>query len=130
MKLKDYLKNEKINISELSKKTEISYMTLSDLCNGRTSLAKTSSENLYKLSKTLHVSMEELLSDYLIEEEAGFALPGALIELIKEIQKYDENDPYGFRIEAIDNLENFSKNYCFDGILTWKQRDKLMHIFS
>ena len=114
MKLKDYLKREKINISDLSRLTGISYMTLSDL---------------YKISKAVNVSMEELIEDYLIEEKAGFTIPGALIELIKEIQKYAVDDPYGFRIEAVDNLENFSKNYCLDGIISWEQRSELLEKF-
>lgn len=130
MKLKDYLRKEKLNVSDLSKMTGISYMTLSDLCKDRTSLTKTSSENLYRISRVFNISMEELLTDYLIEERAGFRVPGALIELIKDIQKYDKDDPYGFRIEAVDNLENFSKNYCLDGILTWKQRDILLREFA
>ena len=130
MKLKDYLKKEKLNVSDLSKMTGISYMTLSDLCKGKTSLTKTSSENLYRISKVFNISMEDLLTDYLIEERAGFRVPVALIELIKDIQKYDKDDPYGFRIEAVDNLENFSKNFCLDGILTWKQRDILLQEFA
>lgn len=130
MKLQSYLKKEKINISDLSKKTGISYMTLSDLCKGRTILTKTSSENLFRISKAINVPMEDLIEDYLIEEEAGFPLPGALIELIKDIRQYDKDDPYGFRIEALDNLENFSKNYCLDGILSWSQRDELLKKFA
>ena len=130
MKLQEYLKSKKINISDLTKLTGISYMTLSDLCKGRTGLEKTSSENLYKISKAVNVSMEELIEDYLIEEKAGFTVPGALIELIKEIQKYAVDDPYGFRIEAVENLENFSKNYCLDGIISWEQRSELLEKFA
>ena len=130
MKLNNYLHKEKINVSDLSKMTGISYMTINDLYKGYTMLTKTSSENLYRISKALKVPMEELLSDYLIEEKLGFSIPGALIDLIKEILKYDIDDPYGFRIEAIDNLENFSKNYCLDGILSWSQRDKILKEFS
>lgn len=130
MKLKNYLHREKIKISDLSELTGISYMTLNDLYKGNTMLTKTSSENLYKISKVLKVPMEELLSDYLIEERLGFSIPGALIDLIKDIMKYDVDDPYGFRIEAVDNLENFSKNYCLDGILSWTQRDRILKEFS
>ena len=130
MILQNYLKSKKINISDLSKLTGISYMTLSDLCKGRTGLLKTSSENLYKISKAINVAMEELIEDYVIEENAGFSVPDILMDLIKEIQKYAVDDPYGFRIEAVDNLENFSKNYCLDGIITWEQRDILLRKFA
>ena len=130
MKLKDYLSNAKITVSDLSELTGISYMTLYDLYKGNSLLTKTPSENLYKISKALNVPTEELLSDYLIEEKLGFSIPGALTDLIKEIMKYDVDDPFGFRIEAVDNLENFSKNYCLDGILTWSQRDKILEEYS
>ena len=40
-------------------------------------------------SKAVNVSMVELIEDYLIEEKAGFSVPGALIELIKEINGQD-----------------------------------------
>ncbi len=130
MKLQAYLKKEKMKITDLSKKTGISYMTLSDICKGKTMLTKTSSENLFKISKAIDVPMEELIEDYLIEEEVGFSIPGILIDLIKEIQKMDLDDPYGFRIEAIENLENFSKNFCFDGIISWEQREILINKFS
>ena len=130
MKLKNYLNKEKMKVSDLSKLTGISYMTLNDLYKGNTMLTKTSSENLYRISKALKVSMEELLSDYIIEEKLGFSLPGALMDLIKEILKYGGDDPYGFRIEAVDNLESFSKNYCLDGILSWSQRDQILKEFS
>ena len=74
--------------------------------------------------------MEELIEDFVIEENAGFSVPDILMDLIKEIQKYAVDDPYGFRIEAVDNLENFSKNYCLDGIITWEQRDILLRKFA
>ena len=40
-------------------------MTLNDIYNERTSLGKCSAETVYKLSKELGVSMEELLEPYL-----------------------------------------------------------------
>ncbi|MDO4198262.1 MAG: helix-turn-helix transcriptional regulator [Erysipelotrichaceae bacterium] len=128
MKLKEYMKKDGINVSRLSKMTGISYMTLNDLYKGITPLTKTSSDNLYRISRSIHIPMEELLSDYILEEEVGFSIPSALINIIKEILSYDD-DPYGFKIDAIDNLENFSKNYCLEGILTWEQREAIIKHF-
>ena len=130
MKLRDYLKKNGINVNELSSKTGISYMTLNDLYKDRTKLSKTSSAHLYKIAKALNISMEELLEDYMIEDLAGFTIPAALLDLVKEIRNYDNNDPYGFRIEAVENLENFSKDYCLEGAITWKQRDDLIRLFG
>lgn len=122
------MKKDGINVSRLSKMTGISYMTLNDLYKGITPLTKTSSDNLYRISRSIHIPMEELLSDYILEEEVGFSIPSALINIIKEILSYDD-DPYGFKIDAIDNLENFSKNYCLEGILTWEQREAIIKHF-
>ena len=126
MKLKGYMKENHIAVSELSRLTGISYMTLNDLYKEKTMLSRTSAAHLYKIAKALGVSMEDLLIDYLIEEQAGFGIPAALMDLIKEINAYRDEDPYGFRIEALDNLENFSKDYCLEGAITWDQRDKLL----
>ncbi len=130
MKIKEYIRQRGMNVNQLAAATGISYMTLNDLYKGRTSLSRTSSEHLYKISKALDVPMEELLDDYMIEAQAGFAIPAALIDIIKEVRSYDKNDPYGFRIEALDNLENFSKDYCLEGALTWKQRDDLIKMLA
>jgi len=130
MKLKDYLRQRNMNVNELSAKTGISYMTLNDIYKGKTRLSRTSSEHLYKISKVLDVSMEELIDDYMIEEQVGFSIPAALIDLIKEIRSYEKDDQYGFRIEALDNLESFSKDYCLEGAITWKQRDDLLRMFA
>ena len=130
MKLKDYLKQRNMNVNELSAQTGISYMTLNDIYKGKTRLSRTSSEHLYKISKALGATMEELLDDYMIEEQAGFSIPAALLDLVKEIRSCDKDDPYGFRIEALDNLESFSKDYCLEGAITWKQRDDLLRMLA
>jgi len=46
---------------QLSKISQIPYTTLNDLFNEKTSLLKSSSETLYKLSKVLNLSMEDLI---------------------------------------------------------------------
>lgn len=58
----NYLINEK-NISKyrLAKDTNIPYSTISDICNGKTTLENCNAKTVYELSKYFHYSMEELL---------------------------------------------------------------------
>lgn len=58
---------EKRNISayRLSKDSGVPYMTINDLFNNRTMLTKCNSETVYKIARTLGVSMEELLEPYM-----------------------------------------------------------------
>ncbi|MCD8125426.1 MAG: helix-turn-helix domain-containing protein [Lachnospiraceae bacterium] len=45
----------------LSKNSHVPYTTLNDLCNGKTSLAKCSAETVYRLARSLHVTVEQML---------------------------------------------------------------------
>ena len=57
----------KNNISKyrLAKNSDIPYMTINDICNGKTNLAECSAKTIYKIAKTLGVSMEELIEPYM-----------------------------------------------------------------
>ena len=57
----------------LSRESNVPYTTLNDICNGKTNLAKCSAETVYRLSKELKVSMEDLLKDY-IDNRCSFEL--------------------------------------------------------
>lgn len=61
MVINDILKEKNITKYRLSKNSEIPYTTLSDICRGKTDLAKCSAETVYRLAKELDVSMEALL---------------------------------------------------------------------
>ena len=45
----------------LSKLSGLPYMTINDICNGKTSIAKCSAMTLYRIAKALGVSMESLI---------------------------------------------------------------------
>lgn len=47
----------------------IPHATLNDLCSGKTRLEKCSAETLYKLSKTLKMSMEKLFETTVVQED-------------------------------------------------------------
>ena len=58
----NYLVAEKqISKYTLSKSTGILYSTISDICNGKTSLENCNAKTVYELSKFFDVSMEDLL---------------------------------------------------------------------
>lgn len=66
MKLEELLYKRNISALRCSQESQVPYSTLSDILKGKTPIEKTSSDTLYKLSKALNVSMEEL-----IESSAG-----------------------------------------------------------
>lgn len=58
----NYLIAEKqISKYNLSKSTGIPYSTISDICNGKTTLENCNAKTVYELSKFFDVSMEDLL---------------------------------------------------------------------
>lgn len=60
MLIDDWMKQENLSRYELSKKSGIPYTTLTDLIQKRTRLEKSSAETVYKLSKVMGISMDEL----------------------------------------------------------------------
>ena len=60
MIIDDLLKQRQMTKSRLAVEAGISRSTLYDICNGRTSLEKCSAETVYRLAKSLGVTMERL----------------------------------------------------------------------
>ena len=52
----------------LSKNTGIPYMTLNDICSGKTKLQNCTAETVYRLAKAMDTTMEELLESVWKEE--------------------------------------------------------------
>lgn len=67
MRLTDIIKNKNISKQTLSHISEVPYSTVCDICNEKTDLKKCSVETVYKISKALNMSMEELVFPYLGE---------------------------------------------------------------
>lgn len=66
-----YQKN--LSVYRLAKNSGIPYTTVSDICSGRARLEKCSAETVYRLSRELDVSVEELLEP-LLEQRISFEL--------------------------------------------------------
>ena len=99
MKFKDYITEQNKSVSDLSKESGLPYSTVSELVNGKKSLAKCSAETVYKLARALDTSVEGLLV-----AEKGSAFPDKFsltrsqsIFLAKKL--WDENVYCGMRME-------------------------------
>lgn len=73
MFLQELMEKKQITKYRLSKSSGIPYMTLNDILSGKTRLEKCSAETVYKLSKELGISMEELLAPC-FEKRCSFEL--------------------------------------------------------
>lgn len=82
MVIDDLLKQRNMTRYRLAVEAEIPHTTLSDICSGKTRLEKCSAETIYKLAKTLGVSMELLTGSAIRQAERErayeYGLPGYL----------------------------------------------------
>lgn len=67
MTIQEALRRKNMTIYRLAKNSGVPYATVNDIVNGKTQLEKSSAETLYRLAYTLEVSMEELLTPYLVK---------------------------------------------------------------
>ena len=99
MDINSMLKDKKLTIYRLSKISGIPYATLNDICNGKTSLAKCSGETIYRLARSLEVSMEELLAPYLVKRANFENFKSAVCQRLKE------TGDINFIIEILESKE-------------------------
>jgi transcriptional regulator with XRE-family HTH domain len=62
MNINELLKQKNITKYRLSKSSGVPQTTIIDICNGKTRIEKCAADTIYKLAKTLDVTMEDLLS--------------------------------------------------------------------
>lgn len=63
MELISLLKEKQLSVYQCAKQSRVPYTTLSDIVKGKTRIEKCTAETVYKLAKTLHVTMEDLLTE-------------------------------------------------------------------
>jgi plasmid maintenance system antidote protein VapI len=61
MNINELLAKNGITKYRLSKNSGIPHTTINDICNGKTKIEKCSADTVYKISKVLNVSMEEII---------------------------------------------------------------------
>ncbi len=69
MELMSLLKERQLSVYQCAKESHVPYTTLSDIVKGKTRIEKCTAETIYKLARTLHVTMEELLTECFREDE-------------------------------------------------------------
>lgn len=100
MKLKQYFEQNNLKISQAAREAAIPYSTLSELVNGKKSIAKCNAETVYSLAKYLNLSMEELM---VCENSENFPDKFSLSNeqvLFLARKKWDENVYCGMKMEA------------------------------
>lgn len=100
MKLKEYIQDNNLNISRLSKESGIPYSTVSELVNNKKSIGKCTAETVYGLAKYLGTTVEDLL---VCENETSFSNKFGLSEtqsVFLAKKKWDENVYCGMKMEA------------------------------
>lgn len=68
MRIDEILKEKGLTKYRLSVLSGVPHTTLSELCSGKTKVGKCSVETIYKLAKTLGLSMERLVEDVFREQ--------------------------------------------------------------
>ena len=86
----DLLSEKKTTVYSLSIDSGIPRTTLSDIASGKADILECSGKTLLAISKSLNVSIEDLLS--LEREETKTLLPGFLLDSIKEYRKAIRKD--------------------------------------
>ena len=86
----DLLSEKKTTVYSLSIDSGIPRTTLSDIASGKADILECTGKTLLAISKSLNVSIEDLLS--LEREEAKTLLPGFLRDSIKEYRKAIRKD--------------------------------------
>ncbi len=84
--LRRILQEKELSIYECSKMSGIPYMTLFDLVNHKTDIRKCSVDTLFRLSKTLDISMDSLVKSYYDVPETDFeAFKSTIAHQIKSL---------------------------------------------
>ena len=118
----DLLAYKKMTIYSLSRKSGVPKTTLTDIASGKTDSLECSGKNLLKISKSLDVSIEELLS--LEREEAKTLLPAFLYDSITEYRKSIREDTT--LIDCYSNQLNSSINVAeVENLISKEQANRL-----
>lgn len=95
--ISELITKKNISVYRLAKNCGIPYTTVNDICSGRARLEKCSAETVYKISKELGVSMEELIEPYLIRRIDFELFKSNVCHKVKEI------GDIAFIIETLEN---------------------------
>lgn len=83
MIIEDIILKKNMTKYRLSVLSGVPYATLNDICSGKTRLEKCSAETVYKIAKTLGISMEQLTEGGIFESERERAYEHGLPEYLQ-----------------------------------------------
>lgn len=84
MMIQEILDTKHYSKYRVAKLSNLPYMTLNDICKGKTRLEKCSAETVYRLAQALDVSVEDLLADYLLNRSSFDNFKSAICHRVKE----------------------------------------------
>ena len=99
MTIQDALKQKNMSIYRLAKLSGVPYATVNDICNGKAKLEKCSAETIYRIARTLGVSMEELLAPYCTKRSSFENFKSTVCHRVKELGDLD------FILDVLDSRE-------------------------
>ena len=118
----DLLSEKKTTVYSLSIDSGIPRTTLTDIASGKADILECSGKTLLAISKSLNVSIEDLLS--LEREEAKTLLPGFLLDSIKEYRKAIRKDRT--RIDCYSDQLNSNINIAeVENLISKEQANRL-----
>ncbi|MCR5056228.1 MAG: helix-turn-helix transcriptional regulator [Clostridia bacterium] len=97
MNINEIMQQKHLSKYRVAKNSGIPYMTLNDICNGKTRLDKCSADTVYKLAKELDVTMEDLLNPVMIPRPAFELFKSNVCHRLKELGDID------FLIDTIES---------------------------
>ncbi len=106
--LEAILKEKNLTIYQCAKLSGIPYTTLSEIVRGKTKLQKCSAETVYRLSKVLNVSMEDLIRDSFAERMDFEIFKSNICHRVKDT---DEIDFIIAQLEADDISKYWSRKW-------------------
>ena len=89
MHIKSLLKNKQMTKYRLAKTSGVSQTTVNDICSGKVAIKNCTGETLYRLAKTLDVSMESLLSEHMEYRPAFEIFKSNICHSVKDLGDID-----------------------------------------
>lgn len=122
--LETILKQKNISLYRCAKESGIPYTTLSELVRGKTRIEKSSAETVYRLARTLGVSMEDLISSSI--ERLDFEIfKSNICHMVKDC---GENDFIVTVIENDDIRKYWNKKWYAESFYLLAMLDYLSRI--
>ena len=85
MTIQEAMRQNQMSMYRLAKASEVPYATLNDIVNGRTRLEKCSAETVFRLARSLNVSMEDLIAPYMVKRPSFENFKSAVCHRIKNM---------------------------------------------